>query len=1360
MNRNNNKNNFFQPNIQNKYSIRKFSVGIASILVGSFLVFGVNNEAHAAEVKDEVKDNVNTSDKQNKDENNKLPSTNLDNDKAESLQVNNGKKNISQNDDKVDNVATSNEELDISKNSKLQKNEQKADNNDKTSINKNTQQVDISQSFENEPDKKQVKSDSKIVENDKTSDIDKNVKNKQTEPNNITTVDSTKVVKKRVRRDISTSDDQLAGDFVFSGTSSSDKRYNITSDLINNRHETNTSFSFTGSGHGAISNGKLVYEAPKKFIMTAPTFSNSEYVTKKTDLSDNDMWRYQFDLRPIAGTSAGQINVNQIIGGMIWTGPGDGDVVTSTMKMYQGDTLVATKQTNATFDNVKGGLYVDRGQPAPTSVWQITPKILASTSPTIGVIKTDGTVSDKSDNYRYQVPLPSDNWFLENRDDAITPRYYSRYTDFKYNIQNIPNWLELDTEAPSNQFWTQDADGIHMHLTEGQKLPFVGYRPVLKLKKSALTPEVLQQFKNDGFIKVNMNWQTVGRLPNGQDYTQNVPDPEGIKFKMIDEAGKATDKIYFAATRTLEPSRLFTKADHMHEQFRITKYITNRDQSNKYAPSYMHSIQLPPGQDGDYFTSLTWPLERMHYNNGSGDKNATKGITFKSPFILYGVNNDGTTTKLAEWSELNNDNKTYDFGDTKYNHLILQTPVIRDTVSPDSDQQKDIYEWNAELTYAVDQHRWETAAKDDNIRQMQNGIIIDQVPQNTLEAASAIPTRSLSGYLLNGGFSYIHTKDGFPHILTSPVVKNTNGSSGNLLNYNDKANVFVKANTKDYMKYLSKDLLDNSSDIVDDKLDNIKNVYLSLSVPDGTALGNVRSWTNNKLIRTSAWWNDAFYETTNGSKLKTRPVMDPVKVIKNYKNSGRTLYIYKAPEGYAWNESEKNATTARSSLTQETPEITFDIYNRGTLPNGTYSIRYATIWDKNSEIVRPTNDQSLTQNQLELSDVITDDLSTNEKYVSVIDIPFKIALAKEFASTLTIGKDSDNSFDKSQVDVNLGDSVNLQTNTVNFTNSDGVIKELVVTIPKDNVKTNLTALVPDTAKYRVVYTTDSDVQHGSYTSNPTDLTKVTAVKYVFDTPLVLKKGENFQTNVRVTVPPDAPILTKSHAQIFSRGVDNSWLAGNKVELETEDNRGTLVVSYTDETGNVIQSPTTSQGPKNTEYQASVPQLINNQNRHYRFVKVDKQMDSILGQYVKAQTKKVHLIYTEVFEGNVIADFKTTDGEVLSPQVTVADHEIDGISYTTTPATIPNRVSYETNETGPVRKTISYRLTATPDNQTGTVVGNQTIEVHYVYEPVVLYEQIPNEAPQVEIPELQVTRYVDTEGNEIKDTEEGTQQPPG
>lgn len=39
----------FLPNIYNKYSIRKFTVGTASILLGSTLIFGINHDAEAAE---------------------------------------------------------------------------------------------------------------------------------------------------------------------------------------------------------------------------------------------------------------------------------------------------------------------------------------------------------------------------------------------------------------------------------------------------------------------------------------------------------------------------------------------------------------------------------------------------------------------------------------------------------------------------------------------------------------------------------------------------------------------------------------------------------------------------------------------------------------------------------------------------------------------------------------------------------------------------------------------------------------------------------------------------------------------------------------------------------------------------------------------------------------------------------------------------------------------------------------------------------------------------------------------------------------------------------------------------------------
>ncbi|WP_414715235.1 YSIRK-type signal peptide-containing protein, partial [Staphylococcus capitis] len=47
----------------NKYSIRRFSVGTASILVGTTLLFGIGNEAHAAEGDQTPNANENVADK-------------------------------------------------------------------------------------------------------------------------------------------------------------------------------------------------------------------------------------------------------------------------------------------------------------------------------------------------------------------------------------------------------------------------------------------------------------------------------------------------------------------------------------------------------------------------------------------------------------------------------------------------------------------------------------------------------------------------------------------------------------------------------------------------------------------------------------------------------------------------------------------------------------------------------------------------------------------------------------------------------------------------------------------------------------------------------------------------------------------------------------------------------------------------------------------------------------------------------------------------------------------------------------------------------------------------------------------------
>lgn len=47
----------FIPNRLNKYSIRRFSIGTASIFVGATLIFGLGNEAKADETEGNTTDN-------------------------------------------------------------------------------------------------------------------------------------------------------------------------------------------------------------------------------------------------------------------------------------------------------------------------------------------------------------------------------------------------------------------------------------------------------------------------------------------------------------------------------------------------------------------------------------------------------------------------------------------------------------------------------------------------------------------------------------------------------------------------------------------------------------------------------------------------------------------------------------------------------------------------------------------------------------------------------------------------------------------------------------------------------------------------------------------------------------------------------------------------------------------------------------------------------------------------------------------------------------------------------------------------------------------------------------------------------
>ncbi|MEJ7511890.1 hypothetical protein, partial [Staphylococcus lugdunensis] len=59
--------------------------------------------------------------------------------------------------------------------------------------------------------------------------------------------------------------------------------------------------------------------------------------------------------------------------------------------------------------------------------------------------------------------------------------------------------------------------------------------------------------------------------------------------------------------------------------------------------------------------------------------------------------------------------------------------------------------------------------------------------------------------------------------------------------------------------------------------------------------------------------------------------------------------------------------------------------------------------------------------------------------------------------------------------------------------------------------------------------------------------------------------------------------------------------------------------------------------------------------------------------------------------------------------------------------------------------------------TGQTAAENGITTH-VYQRI--QSEIPNEAPQETPVALEVTRYVDSEGNEVQETEEGTHDAPG
>ena len=1105
------------------------------------------------------------------------------------------------------------------------------------------------------------------------------------------------------------SETKLRGDFVVTGTNKSEKHL-VKADQKQGAYLLQGTYTFSASGTETITGAKLVYESSKQFL-EKPEFDVSVLSTGMTDKSDSNTWRYEFALSPIGGTTVGQMTVKQRSKGMIWSGPTSTEPLKGIFKIVQNGIISDTDAISVTTDRVKSGLYRSDRTPTPTNIRGIAS---VPTESMIG-IHQDGVFSAKdSANFNVALPVPSETWYLWNRDDANVQRDYERYTDFKYSISGIPDYLELDPTVGSNEVWSREGDKLVMHLTPSS--PFNGkyytdYQPRLRLKTSALNEDdrnaLIANTK-----RVYLTWRTDGVLSDGSTYTQELPDPNGILLKTRNAADPLPEGMVvytYGRTRYADPLR--EKSDHGHEAFNVMSTMTERKQIGTQVSNQYYYVHIPKDQTGDRFTYFAPLADRFSRNLDGKDVPANSiGITLTSPFEVYGVEADGSTTKLGSWDRIDKATKGVDIKGN-YQKLLVKAPIMKDIKS--SLEKPEIYSWGATVNYAVDNARWQAAVQDPTVKEMINGLRTDFVRTgNSLEAGARVEQKALTQDQINqSGGVYVHNKNGFKHELSSSIrVNDTNGMStpNPTVGLGDKTYLGFYGELGQYYQYLR-----GGDQVSTDRLDSIEKAYTSVLVPDGVSISNARlSLTNEMTSGATSTYGELWHTKFTG------PVQQPVSKIVNYKNTGKTLYVYEAPRDQTVIDTINNlAFTQPGSAANPSVEMTFDFTNNGSIPVGSHEIEYATIWDKRSELIDPVESQTLTANAQILDDVLPTELQDgfSDKKVSVIKVPFNVAYKNEYGSRLYLGYDKDSATESSLDGVHLGSTVVVQSRSVNFSPQNGTLTDVVVSVPNGQFKTELVEKIPDGVNYKVLYTTDTDVKNGTYGEAPSDLSTVTAVRYKFNSPLTLKTGDAFITNMKVRVPENAPTATPVTSQLFTSSDGTSFLDGNTVSITTTRNLGNVIAYYVDTQGHTLKSPMSQIGLNKMAYRTTKPAEITYDGFNYAFKEIKAGSDAEQGQYVVDETKQVTYVYEKDMRGSVTVRHQESGGTgilIVEDQV-IKDHVPGGEEYTTKPLD-DDVLIREVN--GLTSKTIThYVLTKTPDNANGVVVAGKEIMVVYEYD---------------------------------------------
>ena len=227
-------------------------------------------------------------------------------------------------------------------------------------------------------------------------------------------------------------------------------------------------------------------------------------------------------------------------------------------------------------------------------------------------------------------------------------------------------------------------------------------------------------------------------------------------------------------------------------------------------------------------------------------------------------------------------------------------------------------------------------------------------------------------------------------------------------------------------------------------------------------------------------------------------------------------------------------------------------------------------------------------------------------------------------------------------------------------------------------------------------------------------------------------------------------------------------------IYAEVKKGSVVATYSDEEGNKLADDV---HVKTNEYAGedyrtdaktirpiynyeTVNGLTKTTTTTYELIKTP---DNANGKVVAETTIVVPYVYRKVvnveIKGSVIATYKDEEGTILASEEKVITNQNAGTYYAAASKLIQASATSKVTENGREVTLITYELIKTPDNETGEVVGGETLVVPYVYRKVVTNKLVPNNPPVVEEETLKVTRFHSDTGEELQSDVAGFEDAP-